>query len=91
MMYRTVLFKNPDTVHLPTGTDVSTWQTNMSNALSDFTTNHKSSVVVLNRLVVYDSEVDYTTFTSKIDGQTITWSDVSMFETPYAYYLFLEA
>ena len=94
MIYRTVIWKDATSVHLPdsmSDTDKSNWATNMQNAKSDFESNYKSQVTAINGIIPYDTEVDYDTFKSKIDGQTITWQDVEMFETPQAYYLFVEA
>ena len=94
MIYRTVIWKDATTVHLPdsmTDTDKQNWITDMQNAKSDFEGNYKSDVTVISRVEVYDTEVDYDTFKNKIDGQTVTWSDVEMFETSQAYYLFVNA
>ena len=94
MMYRTVIWKNATSVHLPdsmTDTDKSNWVTNMQNAKSDFEDNHKSDVSGINYIIRFDEEVSYDDFKNKIDGQTVTWSDVKMFETSQAYYLFVEA
>ena len=93
-MYRTVIWKDAIKVYLPdnmTDDDKSTWITNMQNAKSDFEGNHKSDVTVINYIRRFDEEVDYDTFKNKIDGQTVTWSDVKMFETSQTYYLFVEA
>ncbi len=91
MIYRTVIWKNPDDVNTPQDVDRTTWLDDANNALSDFTTNYISQVTKVNGLIQYDTEIDYDTFKSKIDGATVTWSDVMVFETKDAYYLFVSA
>ena len=89
VIYRTVIWKKPDNVN--TTVDRSTFDNNQNNAKSDFEGDHKSDVQTINRLMQFDVETDYDTFKSKIDGQTVTWSDVLMVEKDDAYYLFVEA
>ena len=91
VIYRTVIWKNPDSVNIPSTADRNTFDTNQSDAKSDFESNYKSDVQTINRLMQFDVETDYDTFKSKIDGQTVTWSDVLMVEKDDAYYLFVEA
>ena len=91
MIYRTVIWKNPDNVNVPSDADRDSFDNNQNNAKSDFEGNYKSNVQAINRVMQFDIETDYDTFKSKIDGQTITWSDVLMFEKNDVYFLYIEA
>ena len=63
---------------------------------SDFEDNHKSDVEMIDKVmfgrgtITFLKKVDYSTFKSYIDGQTITWSDVKCKELQNFYELYLE-
>jgi len=91
VIYRTVIWKNPSEVITPDNVDRATFETQATSDRDDFENNYKSQVTVINSPIAFDSEISYTDFKNKVDGTTILWSDVMMFETKNAYYLYVNA
>ena len=87
VVYRTVIWKDPTVVNIPSGVDRTTFETNHQTWLSDFETNYKSLCTPTSERLPFDQEIDYDSFKLKIDGTTITWSDVLMFEYDNQYIL----
>ena len=86
-VYRTVIWKDPTVVNIPASVDRTTFETNHQTWLYDFETNYKSLCIVTTERIPFDQEVDYDTFKTYIDGTTITWGDVYMFEYDNQYIL----
>ena len=87
MIYRCVIWKNPDAVIIPNDVDRDTFDKNNNDALNNFETNYKSKTIKINTLIKYDVVEDYNTFSSNITD----WSTVQYYEDNDRYILYRTA
>ena len=94
MIIRCVIWKDMSKVLKPPGLSDTDWQNTITannNALSDFENNHKSAAnVVMSERYPFDYETNYSNFSKNIDGTSITWANVLMYEDNLKYVLYVD-
>ncbi len=90
MIWKSVIWKNPENVHIPDESQRETFNQNHADWKADFETNYKSDCVVIPKRIGYDGATDYNDFKDKLSLSGVAWSDVSMFENDEGYFLYAE-